>query len=114
MTLNIVVVACCLLSFPALCRAQAVNCKPRVTQKLCPSIREKGECLTSTDPRPVFKNESCVWCLTACPNGNVCEPQKFLEDRGKEDGKDFQSCLNCKPRVTLKPCNQITEKDECL
>jgi len=74
------------------------NCKPRVTLKPCVQITEKEECLTTIAPPStkyqVFQNSSCVWCLTAsCPNGKVCVHQKFVQELGWEDGKDYQSCL---------------------
>ena len=63
--------------------------------KPCYEIKNRKECLTSLDPRSNFEGQPCVWCLTpgTCPHDNVCEPQYFLENQGKREEKDFESCL---------------------
>jgi len=76
-------------------------CKPRRTtnKKSCPEIKDKRECLESRDARTIsllgtqLKGQECVWCITACPNGNLCEPGIWMESRGKKAGIDFEPCL---------------------
>ena len=70
------------------------GCKPRAVNKPCYQIRNRQECLTSIDTRRDFKDQNCVWCLTNCPHGNVCEPQTWLEqNHAKKEGKDFETCF---------------------
>jgi len=69
-------------------------CQCRTKQKnvSCPDIKDRTECLQSRDDRQWFKYQDCVWCLTPCDEGNVCEPKGFLEGKGKKEGTDFESC----------------------
>ena len=72
-----------------------LGCVERTNRKPCNQIRDKEECLTSRDVRAFVRNQKCVWCLPGkCPNPrNVCEPQKWLEGKGRKKGLHFETCL---------------------
>merc|ERR1719167_573739 len=79
-------------------------CAPRFKESECYTIRNREESLVSVDNRGVtYKGQPCVWCIKegACPNGNVCEPKKVLDQRGKVNGIDFESCLE----VPVETCD---------
>ena len=68
-------------------------CKPRDKEWRCDYIRSRNECLTAKDSRSNYKNQDCVWCLTECPDDNVCAPRGVLDGQGKQKGEDYETCL---------------------
>jgi len=84
-----------LLSVAMLCSASTLRVKRDASRNHCPQVRDRTECLSTIDSRFnqdwLRSGSDCVWCITDCDDGNLCEPRGFLEKKGKRAGIDFET-----------------------
>ena len=60
----------------------------------CYEIQDRKTCLTAIDTRKDFKSP-CGWCFGEKCTGSqsLCEPKKWLLQRGLKLGQDYEDCL---------------------
>jgi len=111
------------------------RCQKRtnVFEKGCHKIKERKECLTSTDGRKSYKGQDCVWCHDGCwGKSQKCSPQDWLDGQIRKGNKIvYETCLErptltnglnlhmqvCQKRTQKNDgdgCNEIKDRRECL
>merc|ERR1711962_944505 len=60
------------------------DCRPRINAGACPWLPYGGSwskliCLMSTDNRPQFAGQECVWCEKDCQGKHQCEVKSYAQ-----------------------------------
>ena len=68
------------------------------SQTHCYDIQDRKTCLTAVDTREDYKSP-CGWCYGKKCTGSqsLCEPKKWLLQRGLKLGHDYEDCLDFQP-----------------
>jgi len=85
------------------------GCMPRTNNGACPFLPNGGSqnretCLTTTDSRPEFAGQDCVWCVKDCQGKHQCEVKSFADPSA--------NYIDCYPAGDFPdPCPQICTAD---